>query len=101
VLSLGSDDAANVVIVSARSEVYESVLETIDDLDQQARPTTTVKVVQLEGGMASDALRQALARALTAQGAAQPEMGNNDRDRRGDGDRRDRGRDRWRGRGRD
>lgn len=100
VLSLGSDDAANVVIVSARSEVYDSVLETIEDLDQQARPTTTVKVVQLEGGMASDQLRQALARALTAQGAAPPEAGNNDRDRRG-GDRRDRGRDRWRGRGRD
>lgn len=99
VLSLGSDDAANVVIVSARSEVYDSVLETIEDLDQQARPTTTVKVVQLEGGMASDQLRQALARALTAQGAAPPEAGNNDRDRRGGDDRR--GRDRWRGRGRD
>jgi type II secretory pathway component GspD/PulD (secretin) len=99
VLSLGSDDAANVVILSARSEVFDSVLETIDDLDQQAQPTTTVKVVQLEGGMASDALRQALARALTAQGAAPQEMGNNDRDRRGGDDRR--GRDRWRGRGRD
>jgi type II secretory pathway component GspD/PulD (secretin) len=100
VLSLGSDDAANVVIVSARSEVYDSVLETIDDLDQQARPTTTVKVVQLEGGMASDALRQALARALTAQGAGPQEAGNN-RDRRGGDDRRGRDRDRGRGRGRD
>lgn len=101
VLSLGSDDAANVVILSARSEVFESVLETIDDLDQQARPTTTVKVVQLEGGMASDQLRQALARALTAQGAGPQEMNNNDRDRRGGDDRRGRDRDRWRGRGRD
>ncbi len=100
VLSLGSDDAANVVIVSARSEVFDSVLETIEDIDQQARPTTTVQVVQLEGGLASNELRQALSRALTGEGAASA-GNNNDRDRRGGDSRRGRDRGRGRGRGRD
>ncbi|TWT99168.1 Bacterial type II/III secretion system short domain protein [Botrimarina colliarenosi] len=96
ILSLGSDDAANVVVISARNEVFDSVLETIEDIDQQARPTTTVQVMQLEGGVASNEVRQALARALTAQGTMPPP--ENRGDQRGGGDRRrDRG-DRGRGR---
>lgn len=96
ILSLGSDDAANVVIVSARDEVFNSVLETIDDIDQQARPNTTLQVVPLEGGLASDALRQALSRVLAAQSNQAPQQNDDSREDRGR-DRRRRGDFRGRG----
>lgn len=93
-LSLGSDDAANVVIVSARSEVFDSVLATIGDLDEQARPTTTVEVVSLGGGVASDEVRRALTRALAAENPGRDrgrqDGGGRDGEGRDDGARRSR-----------
>ncbi|MEQ8846206.1 secretin N-terminal domain-containing protein [Botrimarina sp.] len=92
-LSLGADDEANVVIVSARDEVFQSVVETIREIDQQAKPTTTVRVVPMEGGLATGELRNALLSALSAQGAAVSTSSNDgDRDRRRDRRRRGRGR---------
>lgn len=75
-LSLGADDSANVVVISAREEVYESVLETINALDEEARPQTTVRVRPIEGGVAMDEVRRALLRALATQ-----DSGNRSSDR--------------------
>lgn len=83
-LSLGSDDEANVVVVSARQEVFESVLETIRDLDQQAEPNTTVRVVQLEGAMASDNLKDALEDALRVRSVTAGNNNQRERNNRGD-----------------
>lgn len=94
-LSLGADDAANVVIVSARDEVFQSVVDTILELDRQAKPTTTVRVVPLEGGVATPQVRNALLSALAAEGAAATSGGadqnrtqNRDRDQQRRRDRR-------------
>ncbi len=94
-LSLGADDDANVVIVSAQKQIAQSVLSIIDEIDQQAKPTTTIQVRSFQGGASSE-IRQALLRALSE---ASNDNGRN-RDR-SNGDREDRSRrrrDRERGR---
>lgn len=95
-MSLGSDDDANVVIVSAQEEVFGSVLDAIRELDKQARPTTTVRVVQVEGGIAMAEVRRALLQALSGQNSS----ASSRRDRSDDGNRRRRS-DRRRDRDRD
>lgn len=88
-LSLGSDDEANVMIVSAREEVFESVLDAIRELDEQARPTTTVQVRQVDGGVAMTEVRRALLRALSdSSSSSGGDRSSSDRDRSDDGDRR-------------
>ncbi|MEO0531768.1 MAG: secretin N-terminal domain-containing protein, partial [Planctomycetota bacterium] len=78
-LSLGADDEANVIVVSAREEVFESVLQTINALDEEARPQTTVRVRPIDGGVAMDEVRRALLRALATQDAARPSDRNENR----------------------
>lgn len=87
VLSLGADDQANVVIVSASEEIFDSVVATIRALDEEARPTTAVQVVQLSGGVATDDVRRALVEALgstgdSASASSRSESSDRDRDRR-------------------
>lgn len=63
-LSIGVDDIANVLIVSAQEELFDGVVEMIRVLDEQAKPTTTVEVRQVSTAVKADALRKALAEAL-------------------------------------
>lgn len=78
-LSLGADDSANVVVVSAREEVYDTVIQTINALDEEARPQTTVRVRTIEGGVAMDQVRSALLRALATQESGQSSSRSDDR----------------------
>ena len=85
VLSLGADDTANVVIVSASEEIFDSVVATVRALDDEARPKTAVQVRQLSGGVASAELRRALVEALNSGSAstakASTNSGNSERQR--------------------
>lgn len=89
-LSLGADDEANVVIVSAREEVFGSVVDAIRQLDEQSRPTQSVQVLSLANSGATEDIRRALLRAL-GEGR---DASDRDRDRSRDrGDERRRSRD--------
>ncbi|QDT69929.1 Bacterial type II/III secretion system short domain protein [Planctomycetes bacterium MalM25] len=90
-LSLGADDEANVIIVSAREEVFGSVVDAIRQLDEQSRPTQSVQVLSLANSGATEDIRRALLRAIGES------RDGSDRDRSRD---RDRGDDRRRSRGR-
>lgn len=92
-LSLGADDAANVVIVSAREEVFGSVIDAIRQLDEQSRPTQSVQVLSLANSGASEDVRRALMRALdagreTSDRERSRDRGGDERRSRGDSRRR-------------
>ena len=61
-LSIGVDELANMLVISADSELYASVVDMIQKLDDQARPKTTVQVVRV--GVPAGPLREALDDAL-------------------------------------
>jgi hypothetical protein len=63
-LSVGVDEISNTIIISAQEEVFDSVVEIIKVLDEQARPTSTVEVRSVKGGMSAEAMQKALAEAL-------------------------------------
>jgi type II secretory pathway component GspD/PulD (secretin)/uncharacterized low-complexity protein len=63
-LSVGVDEISNTIIVSAQEEVFDSVLEIIKALDEQAKPTSTVEVRTVKGGVSATAMQKALAEAL-------------------------------------
>ena len=79
-LSLGADDEANVIIVSAREEVFGSVIDAIRQLDEQSRPTQSVQVLSLANSGASEDVRRALLRALDASRSSSDREGSRDRD---------------------
>jgi type II secretory pathway component GspD/PulD (secretin) len=66
-LSVGFDDASNVVLVSAAEDLFENVAEMVRVLDEEAGAANTVRVLRLGGtgspAMLSEALRRALPRA--------------------------------------
>lgn len=64
-LSIGVDEVANILIVSAQEELFDSVLDTIRVLDQEAKPTTAVKLHRLNVSAAS--VRQALSQTVGQQ----------------------------------
>lgn len=88
-LAIGADDTSNTLVISAEAELFDSIVEMVHILDEQARPSTSVKVVQLNGGMSANAVRQALAQTLGSsmtgsegqQPQAQPQQGPSDEDR--------------------
>ncbi|MEM1304963.1 MAG: hypothetical protein AAGG46_08700, partial [Planctomycetota bacterium] len=61
-LSIGVDELANMIVISADSELYASVVDMIQKLDEQAKPKTTVQVVRV--GVPVEPLREALDDAL-------------------------------------
>jgi type II secretory pathway component GspD/PulD (secretin) len=63
-LSIGIDEIANMLIISAQEEIFESVVEMVHRLDQEAKPKTTVAVHRINGGVRADALQKALSEAL-------------------------------------
>ncbi|MGL4514349.1 MAG: secretin N-terminal domain-containing protein [Lacipirellulaceae bacterium] len=78
-LSIGFDDAANVILVSAREELFANVAEMVRVLDEEAGASNTVRVLRLGGtgspAMLSEALKRALPRAdpTPAQPNPQPQ----------------------------
>ncbi|MEM6329463.1 MAG: secretin N-terminal domain-containing protein [Planctomycetota bacterium] len=61
-LSIGVDEAANMLVVSADRELYDSVVAMIRSLDEEARPETTVEVRRVN--VSAEQLSRALAEAL-------------------------------------
>ncbi len=78
-LSIGIDSVGNTLLVSAEGEpLLKLVSDMISQLDQAARPTGEVQVIQIPGGVSG----QALQLALQAFGAEPPNV--KDSGRRGD-----------------
>jgi type II secretory pathway component GspD/PulD (secretin) len=96
-LSIGVDELSNTLLVSTSPRMMEEIGQLIEDLDEAARPTTTVGVVNTGLGVNGEELQRTLSRMLNGS------SGGSDRSRRSSdrrsGDRGDRG-DRYRGRGR-
>ena len=63
-LSIGVDDTANMLIVSAQEEIYDSVVEMIHRLDDEARPKTTIQVHRVNGNIDPKSLQKALSETL-------------------------------------
>jgi hypothetical protein len=108
-LSIGVDEVSNTLLISVQEELFESVKEMVERLDQQAAPDTVVRVHRVNGVSAA-ALRETINDALSRPwvgGRPEPgaDRGGGDRGRRGEGerrgDRRDGGRRRNRDRDRD
>jgi type II secretory pathway component GspD/PulD (secretin) len=59
-LSLGVDPVSNTIIVSAQETLLESVGQMIESLDRAAAPTSTVRVVQIDGGFNPELLQKQL-----------------------------------------
>jgi type II secretory pathway component GspD/PulD (secretin) len=100
-LSIGVDDVSNTLLISVQEELYESVVQMVQKLDEEAAPNTVVRVHRVNGNVSAEALRKTINDAL-GNGTGQEARGPGDRDgRRGEGDRnRDRRRrDRDRNRG--
>lgn len=75
-LSIGIDEVANVLLVSAEGEqLMKSVEVMIQTLDKAAQPVSTISVVQLSGGMNAEKVRKVLG-GLLGDAGAQPN-GNN------------------------
>jgi type II secretory pathway component GspD/PulD (secretin) len=63
-LSVGVDEIGNVLIVSAQDELFESIMNVVRVLDEEARPRTSVSVRALRSGVSAEALQKALAETL-------------------------------------
>lgn len=71
-MSIGVDEIANMIVVSADAEIYDSVVDMIRTLDEQARPQTTVQVTRVN--IPAERLGRALAETLgTAWAGGRPE----------------------------
>jgi type II secretory pathway component GspD/PulD (secretin) len=100
-LSIGVDDVSNTLLLSVQEELYESVVQMVQKLDEEAAPNTVVRVHRVNGNVSAEALRKTINDAL-GNGTGQEARGPGERDgQRRDGDRnRDRRRrDRDRNRG--
>jgi type II secretory pathway component GspD/PulD (secretin) len=63
-LSIGIDELSNTLIISAQDDVWESVHQLVQRLDEEAMPSTVVQVHEVRGVISSTAMQQALAKAL-------------------------------------
>jgi type II secretory pathway component GspD/PulD (secretin) len=83
-LSIGFDDAANVILVSAREELFANVAEMVRVLDEEAGAANTVRVLRLGGTGSPERLSEALKRALprTAESRPSPQQPNPQQPRR-------------------
>jgi hypothetical protein len=80
-LSVGVDEVSNMIIVSVQEELFDSVVRMVEQLDEEARPRTTVEVHKVASHVSPKALQKALNEALgnpwpggkpEKPGAAQP-----------------------------
>lgn len=73
-LSVGVDDISNTIIVSAPESLLENVSELIEQLDQAARPTNSVQVLQVDGKVNSAELQKRLAKIFTKPQQQRPQQ---------------------------
>ncbi len=64
-LSIGVDEVANILIVSAQEELFDSVLDTIRVLDQEAKPKTAIQVHRLS--IPASSVHAALSKSVGAE----------------------------------
>lgn len=64
-LSIGVDEISNTLIISAEEQVWESIRAIVTQLDERAKPNTTVEVCEVQAPVSSTALKAALAQALS------------------------------------
>jgi len=64
-LSVGVDDISNMLIVSVQEELFDNVVAMVKELDEQARPRTTVVVHHVRGGVDAKNLQKAVSDALS------------------------------------
>jgi type II secretory pathway component GspD/PulD (secretin) len=64
VLSVGVDEVSNSLVVCAREELVESIVDTVRALDEAAKPDTVVQVHEVRGLLTSERLQAALSKAL-------------------------------------
>ena len=64
VLSVGVDEVSNSLIVCARAELMDSIVETVRALDEAAKPKTVVRTYEMSGLVDADDLQKALSKAL-------------------------------------
>lgn len=63
-LSVGVDEVSNMLIVSVQEELFDSVIRMVEQLDEEARPKTTVEVHKVASHVSPKALQKALTEAL-------------------------------------
>jgi type II secretory pathway component GspD/PulD (secretin) len=63
-LSVGVDEVSNMLIVSVQEELFDSVMRMVEQLDEEARPKTTVEVHKVASHVSPKALQKALTEAL-------------------------------------
>jgi len=78
-LSIGVDELSNTLIVSAPRFLFDQVDALIKELDERAKPTSSVRVVRLDGKVNTAVVRQALANILGQPQAAAPPNGDKGR----------------------
>lgn len=61
---MGVDEVSNSLIVCARAELMDSVVETVRALDEAAKPKTIVRTYEMSGLVDADDLQKALSTAL-------------------------------------
>jgi type II secretory pathway component GspD/PulD (secretin) len=77
-LSLGPDDVSGVLIVSAQPGIFKDVVEMVHQLDEQAKPQTTVQVYRVGGSVSAEALKKTLEQAVSKPWLGnKPEQGPN------------------------
>jgi hypothetical protein len=96
-LSIGVDELSNTLLVSTSPRLMDEIGQLIEHLDEAARPSTTVDVVNTGLGVNGEELQRTLSRMLNGRSGGS-DRSRRSSDRRSD-DRGDRG-DRYRGRGR-
>jgi len=96
-LSIGIDTLSNTLIVSAPEFLFRDLERLIQDLDESARPTDAVQVMQLGQGVSATVVHETLSKVLAEAAAAKRSGGEARRSRedrpRPSGDHRGPGRD--------
>jgi type II secretory pathway component GspD/PulD (secretin) len=83
-LSIGVDELSNTLLVSTSPRLMDEIGQLIENLDEAARPSTTVEVVNTGLGVNGEQLQRTLSRMLNGR------SGGGDRSRRRSEDRRSR-----------
>lgn len=64
-LSVGVDEISNMLIVSVQEELFDNVVTMIKQLDEEARPRTTVRIHRVRGQVDAKSLQRTLNEALS------------------------------------
>jgi type II secretory pathway component GspD/PulD (secretin) len=65
-LSVGVDEISNMLIVSVQEELFDNVVTMVRQLDEEARPRTTVRVHRVSGHVDAKSLQKAISEAMSS-----------------------------------